>query len=55
MDRYLTGITLQVLMPVDEKTIMKVEKEVFKMTGIDVLGIEFRYIPPVGEDVKNGA
>ncbi len=44
--RYLTQISLNVLIPVDEHFVVKVQEEVSKMTGIDVYGIEFKYSPP---------
>lgn len=50
-ERFLTEIILNVLIPVDEHYVMKVQEEVSKMTGIDILGIEFRYIPSLGEKI----
>ncbi len=40
----LTEISLQVLIPVDEHTILKVQEEVSKITGIDIYGTKFRYL-----------
>ena len=49
IERYLTKIVLNVVIPVDEHTCMKVVDEVSKITGIAVLGIGFEYFPPIGE------
>ena len=53
-DEFLTQVILNVLIPCKENTILKVQREVAKMTGLEVFGMEFKYFPPLSKEVPNG-
>ena len=55
-EKYLVQVCIDVFIPVGADTAMKVQEAVneFKnKLGVDIYGIFFKYMPPLGYDPKN--